>query len=264
MKHPIIEHLANLKFYSDFKKSQAKSFDQFVEFIDTGAPGDFVWTPAGGTPAIETFKFDDPILGDTLDKETEEKIEEFLEKERQENHKPKLNLDDWYLNAETEIEYLLKKIHYKIILRKNPFEILNKLLAEYELLKKFISISDNDFYTYTSWMQDRQAEDFLITFSESNKKIENSPLIQCFPRIFKTCKEYKFFILLAEKVVNHRADLSYIFHRMKSDRLIFYYCKQEFQELIDQKFESNITLYNEDKITDKFSINYMEVYKLIY
>lgn len=264
MTNPITQHLTNLKFYSKYRKSQAETFDQYVEFIDSGAPDNFNWTSTETKPEIEIFEFDDQFLGDIVDQKTENKIEGFLEKERRDANKPKLNLEDWYFETEFHIEYLLKKINFKIVISSSTFEVLNKLLEEYNLLKQFISNSENDFFTYTNWMQEQPAEDFFLIFSEKNKNIQNYPLIKCFPRIFKSCKEYKFFLLLTEELKSPRADLSFIFHRMKSDKLIHYHCKLEFQELIDDKFQQNYTLYNKDKTSNKFTSTYSDVFNILY
>lgn len=262
MNQTIVEHLANLKFYSKFKRNEkAKSFDQFVEYIDSGASDDFQWIPEG-TKVYDEFKFDDPFYGDLADSETEEAIDQFLKQKGREEPIP--NLDDWYNQVEYHIDYLLKRYEVKKIKKENHFKVLNEILVDYPLVKKYIQISDDDFYTYTSHMQNKLPEDFLTVFSE-NKKIEDYPLINCFPRIFINCKSYAFFQELKKEIENPKADYTFIFNKMQEDKLIHFYCKDDYTAFINLDSTDTIELYPESKVKrSKFKNKYQQIHQKMY
>lgn len=239
--NPIIEHLANLKFYADFKKSPAKNFDQYVEFIDSGAPKDFDWFISQGKPIMEKFSYDDPLE----DAKFEDKVEDFLAEKEQEEQKPKQDTEYWFVNAESTIIGILERENAYILTEVNPFENLRRLLDRHDRLKKYVNISEKDFLHYSTWMQKRFPQDFFSIFSEKNNKVENYPLIHCFPRIFQDCKAYAFFLRLVEqKEQLNNADFSVIFHEMTREHLIL--CKQaEFIEFLNNQYSVNGQIYSE-------------------
>lgn len=263
MTHSIIKHLANLKFYSDFKsKSQAKDFDLYVEYINSGAPDEFDWFSAIGIPATETFEYSDPL---EIDQKTEDDIEKFLAKKRQEEDIPKTDLDQWYNIVESEIEYRLNKNNAQIILRKNPFEVLKEFLEKYKDIQEIIPISDDDFYHYTTLMQGKTPEDFFTMFSTKPKKIENYPLIHCYPRIFTNCKSYAFFQSLIKEIEYPSADYSFVFYKMRNEKLIHFYCKDDYEELINKDSKKVIEIYPESKVKNSnFKSTYSRIYQNMY
>ena len=257
----IIKHLANLKLYSEFKKSQAKSFDHYIEFISCGSPKEFDWFLRRGTTVTEKFTYRDPLL----DQESEDKVESFLEKKQSENNEPKLDLSNWYKHTEFLIEDLFEKYSITIVLRKNPFEVLDGLLYENEELNNLISTSADDFYHYLSLMQGKPPEDFCIIFSDNTKNIEDYPLIDCYPRIFSDCKSFAFFKKLNTMVENGPADFSYIFYQMRTDKLIHFHCKPEFETLINLGSKDTIEIYSENKILkSKFKSTYSQFYNKMF
>lgn len=237
--NPIIKHLANLKFYADFKRSPARTFDQYVEFIDSGAPQDFNWFMSQGKPVIEKFAYRDPLE----DIEFEDKIEDFLAKKEMEENVPKKDLEVWLQNVTTIIEEIIDKEFGYILLEINHLDDLNRLIKKHDRLRNLINIGDDDFYKYASWMQQRSPKDFFLIFSEKNDKVANYPLINCFPRIFIDCKAYAFFLqLLKQKKRLNNADFSVIFHEMSIQELIL--CPQaEFKRFLNDKFSLDVEIY---------------------
>jgi len=257
----IIEHLANLKFYAAYKKSKARNFDQYLKYINSGAPKDFQWSKAQGFSVIDKYEFEDPLLGDVVDSVTEDAIEKHLEQQQQEQKAPQLNVVDWYENAEIEIKYRLKRHDAEIFKKRELFILLKELINKYELIKELISISDEDFFTYTSRMQGKAPENFMTVFSKK-KKIEDYPLIDCYPRIFLNCKPYAFFQELKKEIENPAADYSFIFYQMRDDKLIHFYCKDDYHLLINKDSETPIEVYPESKVKNsKFKRKYSHIYQ---
>lgn len=241
MNH-IIEHLSNLKFYADFKNSPAKSFDQFTDYIDTGAPEDYPWITVKGEPVVEKFSFDDPLE----DNEFEDQIEEYIEKKRAENQASNRDLDEWYSNVSSVIQEILEKENAYILLKENPYEELVRILNKHQLLNNYISIKEDDFFHYCTWMQLRAPKDFFLIFSEKEKDIENYPLTHCFQRIFNGCKAYSFFSKLVEQKKRlSNADFNVIFHEMSAKEFIL--CpKSEFEGFVSDHLSLTIEIYPKD------------------
>ena len=269
----IVKHLANLKFYADFRRSKANNFDQYLEWLDQGKPDDFEWFETEGTQVIESFNYIDPLEEMELDRQAED----FLEEIRTDNSIIE-GSEEWYRLTTLEIKYLLRKEGFKLILEANLFESLKSLLIDsesidvdkgeiepYKGLRRYINITPEGLFDYTCSMQLKESHDFLTVFSKpQNKKIRDNALIDCFPRIFKLCKDYEFFLRLTEQLVNPQADLNFIFYKMRSDKLIYYYCKPEFQEMINRTLDEGYTIYSESKVTNSFKNVYTTTYNIFY
>ncbi|GAA4314538.1 hypothetical protein GCM10023115_28300 [Pontixanthobacter gangjinensis] len=268
--NPIIIHLANLRFYANFKRSKANNFDQYIKWIDQGEPENFNWFDSEDNQAIENFSYVDPleeaeILGDA---------EDFLEEEKDESSSsPREGSEEWYRFITTHIEYLLSKAGTKIILKANLYDSLKLLLIDpdeqlaerFNKLRDFINIPAKDFLDYASSMQLKEPHEFFRVFSKSHdKKVRNNPLIDCYPRIFKLCEDYEFYLRLTEQLINPQADLNYIFYEMRKDKLIYYYCKPEFQELINKTISEDYTIYSESKVTSNFEKVYRNTFNSFY
>lgn len=265
--NPILIHLANLKFYAKFKKSDAKSFDQFLNYIEEGSPENFNWEGNDKKPLLELFEYIDPIEY----AEFEGDIEDFLERKKSQENIPKYNTSDWYEYATSKIESIISKDIGYVVLQTNPFEILKTFLIEDEKvfrerhmeLRNFIGISTDIFFEYTSWMQGRSPEDFFLIFSEEEKEIKNFPLIKCFPRIFVDCKAYAFFTELQKEELN-QADQNFLYVQLKNDGLIHSTAK-EFEDHLNDRLLKNVQIYGHIKGENpKFRRTYDHYHSLWY
>lgn len=253
-----IEHLANLKFYADYKKSEAKTFDQYVDYIDSGTPEDF-FKDKPEEKTVERFSFTDPLE----DAEFENQVEGFLAKKGSEEQMPQLNLEDWYQNALLKIRGILEKENAYTLLNKEPIDELLRILEKHDLLEKYIDIGRDDFFHYTTWMQQRQPKDFFNIFSEDEKKIENYPLIKCFPRIFVDCKAYAFFTELQKENLN-QADQNFLYVRLTNDGLLHCPAK-EFEAFLNDQLLIPVQIYGHIKGENpRFRPTYDHYYSLWY
>lgn len=247
--NPIILHLANLKFYGLFRRSPAQSFDQYVTFRNLGSPADFDWQTTEDKPLIERFDYIDPLD----DAEFEGDVEQYLLQKRLQENVPTEDLSSWLEKVISHIEYLASKEIGYLVLEANPFEVLKTILIKdeeileerYQKLREYIGITTADFFKYTSWMQERPPEDFFSIFSEEEKKIENYPLIKCFPRIFVDCKAFAFFTELQKENLN-QADQNFLYVQLTNDNKIHCTAK-EFEDFLNDRLLEPVQIYGRIK-----------------
>ena len=217
MESKIIEHLENIKIFTEYKKSGLSNLKEFWERIDAGK-------------SVENLQ--DNILKfrpiDDYDP-TEQELKESLEKrERQE----RIDQTELYLRSINErIENALVKdsADLPVLFR---IEELQDLIRDNTNLELYLATSENILKEYIQFSKDTKVETFFVQYQlqETNAYLTSSKDDTFLDKYLEipqdhrsdifAYKGFRFFALLIDHFPKSNSDWAYIYWKLKLDKYI--------------------------------------------
>ncbi|MBT3872690.1 MAG: hypothetical protein HOF75_08700 [Flavobacteriaceae bacterium] len=216
----ILEHLENIKIFTDFKKTGFDTIEFFWDYIDKGG---------------NIYKIDKQItkfeLPDDHYEPSDEEIEEAKEREEYIRH---INLCDVYFESVNnrivrELSYdnaiipatiELSKLYNQVIIENN--NLSNYLNTSEEIFNEFIALAKNNLpRNFFKALSDFQKGDEKL---EIKGKVDEVNKENPYPRIFTSLNSYNLFSEFSEQHVREgslMADYSFIYRKMQEDKLIY-------------------------------------------
>lgn len=209
MNTNFIEHLRNLKIYSDWRNSELSTWDIFMDLKDQGKSTKI-------EQSYNPYKDQDsPIETGPRDE-----IEPTADQIKAFRQKPERNyLEEYCQFIEDEIIRLLELYDAPI---PNIFD-LNDLpyivCYKYSPLADFMETNENQVLEYVELMKLRRSSDFFAVMEDLQFEMV-AVKSSIWSKIFTSLKAYLFLQELTENIENRGRDLSFFYRRMKEENLI--------------------------------------------
>ncbi|WP_276388975.1 hypothetical protein [Eudoraea chungangensis] len=213
----LIEHLENIKVFTDYKKSGLSSITEFWELVHDGSS---IMDLENKNINYASNDNHDP---------TEKELEELQNKR------------DW-LSANDQTELYLRTVRGLIISRLDVDEAnipallelddLKQIISENHYLKSYMATTDNIIDEYIRFSKNVNPEDYFNEYQlhESHSRLsslKNKSFLDKYGRIPENehsdvfgIKGYRFFVLLINHFPKSDSDFAYIFWKLKSDKFI--------------------------------------------
>lgn len=213
----LVEHLENIKIYSDFLKSGLSDFSEFWELIEEGRP---------------FLNLQDKVRIEPLDPQIDPTQAELKSIEERREWISNNRLDELYCALIRERLMSILEWDNRTIL--NLFELadLESIIFENDKLEKYLDISRQELQFYTDTTEVEDPNQFFQNYSALSKEIlqvkgSSSLLLKKYTQItvdahreFFNNGGYRLFTFLSDFLGKSASDIAFIFWKLKEDKFI--------------------------------------------